>query len=79
MHPAQHAKRDKRQNAVKNEHIVKQYTLFDDLMEKGIVPNKLANIPENIDYINYLRRTGLYNYLTDADENILETRYIINP
>lgn len=47
------------------------FTLLDELLEKGIIPDKLNNIPNNLDYINFLREKNLYKYLKNAKEEIL--------
>ena len=49
----------------------KGYTLLDNLLDKNIYPEKITNIPDNLEFVNYLRKRNLYNYLVEADENVL--------
>lgn len=51
--------------------IDKNKTLLEDLYSKNIEPTKLKKIPENINFVNFLREKNFYNYLKDADESVL--------
>lgn len=48
------------------------YTVVQDLFNKGIIPEKLKNIPVNIHFVNYIRKNpSLYEFLRDSSANVL--------
>lgn len=51
--------------------IDEEKTLFQDLLEKDIIPEILNQIPEDINFINYLRDNNFYEYLKGAKEDVL--------
>lgn len=46
-------------------------TLLDNLTNKNIIPEKLLDIPNNHNFIDFLREKNLYDYLKNANEEIL--------
>lgn len=47
------------------------YTLIEDLLNKKIEPVCLKKIPNNTNFISYLRSKNMYKYFENVEENIL--------
>lgn len=46
-------------------------TILDMLLKKNIIPEKLRVIPNNIEFVNFLRQKNLYSYLKESGEKVL--------
>lgn len=46
-------------------------SILEDMCNKNEIPYNLKNIPQNIDFINFLIEKGFYNYLENASESVL--------
>lgn len=51
--------------------ISKNETILNYLIKNQKIPNKLLNIPPNVDFVNFLRKNNLYKYLSTASEEVL--------